>query len=477
MTKARDLADGASALSAVSATELGYLDNVTSAIQTQIDAKAPSSTAVTLTGTQTLTNKTLTNPVIASVINNTLTSATGDIIYASAANTPARLGIGSTDQVLKVTSGVPAWATPAAGGDTFTAGKNKIINGAMQIAQRGTSFNFPSGGGNRYFSADRWFTEDYQWSAGSNLTVSNDSSVYPDGFSRSIKVATGATALTLAAGGNIYLQQFIEGSNIASLYKSSNVTLSFYVRSSVTGTYSVLFTNGFYGTGTATRGLIKEYTINTANTWERKTITIDLATGTSSGTWNTNTSIGLSVQFNLGANANRVGNDYLNTWATWSDYEVQSTSSTQWTSNANATFYLTGVQLEEGATATNFQTATGTIAGEEAACQRYYYAAANGALQALFNAANYSTTAMYGNFTFPVTMRVAPTLAATSSTGYYEFARNGGVDSFNSLSAYATSANNVILNNTTEISGTVGHGGFVTTTNTFSGLVSFSAEL
>jgi hypothetical protein len=95
---------------------LGYVDGVTSAIQTQLDAKAASSTAVTLTGTQTLTNKTLTSPVIASVVNNTLTSTTGDMIYASAANTPARLGIGSSAQVLTVASGVPSWATPAGGG-------------------------------------------------------------------------------------------------------------------------------------------------------------------------------------------------------------------------------------------------------------------------------------------------------------------------------------------------------------------------
>ena len=121
MTKARDLANASTALSAVSATELAFVDGVTSAIQTQMDAKAPSSTAVTLTGTQTLTNKTLTSPVIASVVNNTLTSTTGDIIYASSANTPARLGIGSSAQVLTVASGVPSWSTPVSGAPTQLA--------------------------------------------------------------------------------------------------------------------------------------------------------------------------------------------------------------------------------------------------------------------------------------------------------------------------------------------------------------------
>lgn len=91
MSKARDLANGATALSAVSATELGYVDGVTSAIQTQMDAK----------------------------IAKTLTTTTGDIIYASGANTPARLGIGSTDQVLKVSGGVPAWATASSGALTL----------------------------------------------------------------------------------------------------------------------------------------------------------------------------------------------------------------------------------------------------------------------------------------------------------------------------------------------------------------------
>jgi len=101
MSKARDLANASTALSAVSATELGYVDGVTSAIQTQLDAKTAKSTLTT----------------------------TGDIYYASAANTPARLAIGSTDQVLKVTAGVPAWATPASGG-AYTLLSTTSLTGA-----------------------------------------------------------------------------------------------------------------------------------------------------------------------------------------------------------------------------------------------------------------------------------------------------------------------------------------------------------
>jgi len=114
MTKARDLANASTALSAVSATELGYVDGVTSAIQTQIDAKAPSSTAVTLTGTQTLTNKTLTSPALTTPTISTATT-NGDILYGTGSGALARLGIGTTGQVLNVAAGLPAWATPASG--------------------------------------------------------------------------------------------------------------------------------------------------------------------------------------------------------------------------------------------------------------------------------------------------------------------------------------------------------------------------
>ena len=119
MTKARDLANSAAAFSAVSATELGYVDGVTSAIQTQLDAKADSSTAVTLTGTQTLTNKTLTSPALTTPTITTLTT-NGDLVYGTGSGALSRLGIGSSAQILTVASGVPSWATPAASASGLT---------------------------------------------------------------------------------------------------------------------------------------------------------------------------------------------------------------------------------------------------------------------------------------------------------------------------------------------------------------------
>jgi len=130
MTKARDLANASTALSAVSATELGYVDGVTSAIQTQMDAKAPSSTAVTLTGTQTLTNKTLTSPALTTPTISTATT-NGDILYGTGSGALSRLGIGTTGQVLKVASGLPSWATNTeAYAGTWTQAATGSLTGA-----------------------------------------------------------------------------------------------------------------------------------------------------------------------------------------------------------------------------------------------------------------------------------------------------------------------------------------------------------
>jgi hypothetical protein len=125
MTRARDLASTA-LNSTVNTTELGYLDGVTSSVQTQLDAK----------------------------IAKSLTTTTGDIIYASAANTPARLGIGSTDQVLKVTAGVPAWATPAATGVTWTFKANTTMPNPTAVAYSGSIYVLVGPTGRLFTSTD-----------------------------------------------------------------------------------------------------------------------------------------------------------------------------------------------------------------------------------------------------------------------------------------------------------------------------------
>jgi hypothetical protein len=115
MSKARDIASAAPAPSTVSATELGYVDGVTSAIQTQLDAKTAKSTLTT----------------------------TGDIYYASSANTPARLAIGSTSNVLTVAGGIPSWAAPAAGGMTLiNTGGTTLSGSSIQVASIPSTYNY-----------------------------------------------------------------------------------------------------------------------------------------------------------------------------------------------------------------------------------------------------------------------------------------------------------------------------------------------
>ena len=296
--------------------------------------------------------------------------------------------------------------------------KNRIINGDMRIAQRGTSFSFASGGGTFYYGADRFTTQNYNWSAGSNITVSNDTTVYPTGFNASYKWANGATGLTFGSGGFQSIVQKIEGFNIADCY-SKTVTLSFWVRASTAGTYSVDFTNEI---ASYQRYIVKTYTINTANTWEQKTITVDMSVGTSSGTWNTTNGEGLSIAWLFGTASDRTGNSALDTWTTPGSYHFATTSSVNLATIANSTFYLTGVQLEQNTSATPFER---RLYNQELAnCQRYYQTSATNLPN--LHGASYDTGVWLGNVYFPVIMRSAPTITNTGGTGTVSVIGTGG---------------------------------------------------
>jgi hypothetical protein len=290
--------------------------------------------------------------------------------------------------------------------------KNKIINGAMQIDQRdsGASFTPTTSAG---YSLDRWYAGVTQ---NSKFTIQQNagSVTPPTGFINYLG-CTSSSAYTVLSGDVFVLQQSIEGLNIADLAwgtaNAKTVTLSFQVYSSLTGTFG-----GSIRNSTSNRSYPFTYTISSANTWTSISVTIP---GDTTGTWLTTNGTGMCVIFSLGA-----GSTYSGTAGSWSGNSyVSATGATSVVGTNGATFYITGVQLEVGSSATSFDYRSyGT---ELALCQRYL-PAFNGDSRVIL--LGNSTTASYGSMTLPVQARTAPTgltVVGLSSYGVVNY-NNGG---------------------------------------------------
>ena len=282
--------------------------------------------------------------------------------------------------------------------------KNRIINGAMVIDQRnaGASVTISTSG---VYALDRWKN---RANGGGAFSV-QQSATAPAGFNTAVVYTVTTADSSIAAGDNYYVLQEIEGYNVADLgfgtANAQTITMSFWVRSSVTGTYSVFLSNGT----TYDRGYVATYTINVSNTYEYKTVTI---AGDTTGTWGKTNGGGLTAGFNLGA-----GTTYQATAGAWGSAFVQATSgTTQWISNAGATFYITGVQLEKGSTATSFDYRD--IGRDLIMCQRYFersynIGSATGTFTNGFIGFNTPLTAtgdIPSNILFKVTKRDTPTV-------------------------------------------------------------------
>jgi len=268
--------------------------------------------------------------------------------------------------------------------------KNRILNGQMAIDQRNAGASVTPANGASTYTLDRW---SFYVSQASKLTT-QQSSTAPTGFVNSLLV-TSSSAYSVGAGDIFEVRQFVEGYNTADLMwgtaNAQTVTLSFWVRSSLTGTFGGAIRNS-----ASDRSYVFSYSISSANTWEQKTVTI---TGDTSGTWLTTTGRGIGIFFSLGA-----GSTALKAAGSWGAGEYEGvTGQTNLVGTNGATFYITGVQLEKGSTATSFDYRPyGT---ELALCQRYFYKH-NTSWGSSFNSSN-STLIGYP---FKVTMRAQPTM-------------------------------------------------------------------
>jgi hypothetical protein len=305
--------------------------------------------------------------------------------------------------------------------DGFVNMKNRIINGGMVIDQRNAGASVTAVDAS--YCLDRYRISSSQTSKFS--VQQNAGSVTPPvGFTNYLGV-TSLSAYSVISSDIFFIQQRIEGYNIADLNwgtaNAKTVTLSFWVRSSLTGTFGGALQNSAQN-----RAYPFTYTISVADTWEQKTVTI---AGDTSGTWLTTNGIGIRVAFSLGT-----GSTYSGTAGAWAASDFRSaTGATSVVGTSGATFYITGVQFEVGSTATNFDYRPyGT---ELQLCQRYAYPIRGG-----FCGFGNGTTVVDAACNIPVEMRGTPTVLQGTAI-YSAFGTGGGFNQSAALNSLPTSFN------------------------------------
>ena len=288
------------------------------------------------------------------------------------------------------------------GSQSALSNRNLIINGAMQVAQRGTSFASISGAA---YSAgvDRFFVQDVNSAAG-EATVSQ-STTAPDDFINSLKIDVTTADTSLVAADQYKIEHRIEGQNISHLNwgtsAAKTVTLSFWIRSNKTGNTQVALLNSAND-----RAYVATFTINTANTWEKKELTV---AGETSGTWLTTNGVGLRLRW--GSFGSTYQTSSIDQWIS-SETMSRDDSPINFFDSTDNELYLTGVQLEIGEQATPFEHRS--YGNELARCQRYYWQfTANNPLYAF----QYHNTFKYAIRPHPVQMRATPTVTVAYDGG------------------------------------------------------------
>ena len=295
------------------------------------------------------------------------------------------------------------------GSQSALSNRNLVINGAMQVAQRGTSFDQAGGAVTYSHPLDRFRYEEgiEQW-AGTMSQSTDVPSSLDASFKYSLKIETTTVETTIDADDFAQIVYYFEGYDGDKLaYGTSNArvsTLSFYVRSSVTGTYCLGLSNQ-----DGTRTLPLEYTVDAANTWQRIELTVPAATD---GTWGTGSSKHLGIRWLFGKPGTNFDGGTNGVWASDSGYAklyTDQSNTVDWLRTAGSTLFITGVQLEVGEQATPFEHRS--FGDELARCQRYYQH-----LGAQFHGKFYQSNKTIIAGQTIVTMRAAPTVTLESKS-------------------------------------------------------------
>jgi hypothetical protein len=304
------------------------------------------------------------------------------------------------------------------GSQTALSNRNLVINGAMVVDQRNATGQPVGGYG---YGVDRF--RGYN-NGTARYDVSQEDITDLEGFSHCYKLAVTTTQSSYGSDISVPIEQSIEGHNTAQLsFGTSNaqtVTISFYVKSSVTGDFSCALFNG----SPITRSIVQNWTVNSANTWERKTLTF---AGDTSGTWRTDNLVGAYVALaSIGGSSGTARASAANTWE--DGYKNHLSTSTNIFATSSATLRFSGVQLELGEQATPFEHRS--FGDELARCQRYYHrldsANANGNYLRYNNHRATSTTGSAGTYHLPVKMRATPSIGTTGTASDYALAQPAG---------------------------------------------------
>jgi hypothetical protein len=340
------------------------------------------------------------------------------------------------------------------------------INGGFQVFQRSTSAT-GVGSSEGYFAPDRY----RQAGTGNMRYTASQSTDVPAGygFANSLKYDCTTASGTVGSGHFVAIEHRLEGQDVQVFNKGTaqaeQYTISFHVKSPKTGIHVVeLYDND------NNRHVAKSYTISSADTWQKVTLTFPADT---TGAFDNDNGSSLRIFFWLMAGTDFTGSTLPSSWASFSS-AARATGQVNVFDSTSNDFFLTGVQLEVGSTATDFEHRR--IGQEIDLCQRYYFKFLEGNTKEISASWYFTSSHISFFFRFPTTMRAVPTGSATSGTDYYHNYRNGGGDGINSIAFENGSTEQYSGYNSSQASGTAGQCGLLRSTNA-SAKVEFSAEL